>query len=95
MDPKARDHLHSNTAVALQLVDYKIIKVNYLAQQHRIAPSYAKAIFDLLPSPDFEFSEVEAKSKEAEMQTKEKMFVPTQPHHRMVGLPAGHLAYST
>ena len=95
MDPKARDHLHSNTAVALQLVDYKIIKVNYLAQQHRIAPSYAKAIYDLLPSPDFEFSEVEAKSKEIEMQTKEKMFVPTQPQHRMVGLPASHLAYST
>ncbi|KAH6906234.1 catalase [Coprinopsis sp. MPI-PUGE-AT-0042] len=94
MDQKARDHLHANTAAVLKLVEYKIIKVNYLAQQYRIAPTYAKAIFDLLPSPDFEFSEVEAKAKETEIQTKETKFLPSKAHHRSVGLPAAHLAYN-
>ncbi|KAG2008033.1 heat-induced catalase [Coprinopsis cinerea AmutBmut pab1-1] len=96
MDEEARQHLHYNTAVALKLVNYKVVKVNYLAQQYRISPDYAKAIYDLLPksAQDFSFDEVVAKSKVAPILTKEEKFAPTQSHHRSLGVPAGGLAYN-
>lgn len=94
MDDRARDHLHRNTAALMKWVDFKVIKVNYLAQQYRISPAYAKAIYDLLEKPDFDFSEVEAKAKEAHVRTREPKFLPTQKYHRSVGMPAGNLAYN-
>jgi catalase len=62
MTQEQRDHLHSNTAAMMDHVSEKKIKVLYLAQQYKIKPSYAKAIFDLLSKKDFEFSEVEKES---------------------------------
>lgn len=95
MDTKARQHLHSNTAVALKLVDYPEIKIAYLAQQYRIPPEYARAIYDLLPEPGFEFSEVEGRAKAAPVTTKEAELAPSRALHRAVGVPAGGLAYNS
>ncbi|KAG2011224.1 heat-induced catalase [Coprinopsis cinerea AmutBmut pab1-1] len=94
MTPEARNHLHTNTAVLLKQVTYKIIVLNYLAQQYRIAPEYAKAIYDLVPEPGFDFSDVEAKAKGAAVMTKEAKFAPTKEFHRSVGIPATGLAYN-
>ena len=96
MDDTARDHLHKNTAGVLKLVDKEVIKVNYLARQYIISPAYARGIYDLLPSPGFAFSEVEAKARSmgAPSTAKEAKFAPTQKYHRSVGMPAGNLAYN-
>lgn len=88
MDDTAREHLHSNTAVMLAHVTEPKIQVAYLGQQYLIKPSYAKAIYDLLPNPSFDFSEVEKSAQGAEKRTKCPRFMPSQPTDRLTGVPA-------
>ncbi|KAL9630455.1 MAG: hypothetical protein Q9164_006407, partial [Protoblastenia rupestris] len=76
MDETARDHTHRNTAKMMARVPYPIIQKKYLARIYNIAPEYPKAIYDLLPKRQFEFSEVEELSKSAETFSKEPKFWP-------------------
>ena len=85
MDDKARDHLHSNTAVMLSKVSEPIIQYKYLAQQYCIKPSYAKAIYDLLKEKKFDFSKVEEEAKNAPTMTKTPKFMPSSENDRLVG----------
>ncbi|KAJ5227788.1 hypothetical protein N7489_008496 [Penicillium chrysogenum] len=78
MDDKARAHLHSNTARLLKLVEYTEIQVKYLVQLARIAPEYAKSVYDLLPEKKFDFMEVEQRTGGAERAGKEAKFLPSQ-----------------
>jgi catalase len=72
MDAQARQHLHANTARLLKLVEYPEIQVKYLAQAFRIAPEYAKGIYNLLPEKRFAFEEVQGRAgEEAEKWGKE------------------------
>lgn len=48
MTDTQRDHLHNNTAKLLVKAE-TIVQKNYLIQQYAISPSYAQAIYDLLP----------------------------------------------
>jgi len=91
MTPQQRDHLHSNTAAMMDHVSEKKIKVLYLAQQYKIKPSYAKAIYDLLTKKDFDFSEVEKESKGAETRTKCPRFTPSTGTDRLMGMPAPNI----
>jgi catalase len=88
MTQEQRNHLHSNTAVMLDMVSEKVIKVRYLAQQYCISQRYAKAIFDLLKNKDFGFGEVEEMAKGAEKTTKTPRFLPSKETDRLVGLRA-------
>ncbi|KAL1996687.1 hypothetical protein VTN49DRAFT_7552 [Thermomyces lanuginosus] len=87
MTEQARKNLHSNTARFLQQVEYPEIQVKYLAQCYRIAPEYARGIYDLLPEKKFDFAEVENRSKGAELFGKERKFAPTTSQNRLVGVP--------
>jgi catalase len=87
MNDTQRDHLHSNTATMLGHVSDPLIQKLYLAQQYLIKPSYAKAIYDLLPEKKFGFGEVEEASKGAEKRTKAPQFMPSA-GERLVGFPA-------
>ncbi|KAL9103751.1 MAG: hypothetical protein Q9163_001210 [Psora crenata] len=86
MDDTARDHTHRNTAKLLARVRYPIIQKKYLAQIHNIAPEYPKAVYDLLPKKEFDFSEVVELSKSAQTFSKEPKFGPTE-GNRLVGYP--------
>ncbi|CAG8908483.1 unnamed protein product [Penicillium egyptiacum] len=86
MDEKARAHLHSNTARHLKLVEYTEIQVKYLAQLARIAPEYAKSVYDLLPEKKFDFIEVEQRTGGAERVGKEAKFLPTKETDVLRGL---------
>ncbi|CAG8150924.1 unnamed protein product [Penicillium nalgiovense] len=86
MDEKARAHLHSNTARLLKLVEYTEIQVKYLAQLARIAPEYAKSVYDLLPEKKFDFMEVEQRTGGAERAGKEAKFLPSQETDVLRGL---------
>ncbi|OQE79247.1 hypothetical protein PENNAL_c0052G06993 [Penicillium nalgiovense] len=86
MDEKARAHLHSNTARLLKLVEYTEIQVKYLAQLARIAPEYAKSVYDLLPEKKFDFIEVEQRTGGAERAGKEAKFLPSQETDVLRGL---------
>ncbi|KAK5056631.1 hypothetical protein LTR84_012163 [Exophiala bonariae] len=88
MTQSQRDHLHSNTAVMLGHVSDPKIQVLYLAQQFKIKPSYARAIYDLLAEQKFDFGEVEKASEGAEKRTHTPMFMFGNDQERMVGLPA-------
>ncbi|RHZ53006.1 catalase [Aspergillus thermomutatus] len=85
MDARAREHLHSNTARLLKLVEYPEIQVKYLAQLYCIAPEYAKGVYDLLPEHKFDFSQVEAQSQGAERAGKEAKFIPSNSTDILVG----------
>lgn len=74
MDDTARQHTHENTAKLLSWVTYPHIQRNYLIQAHAISPELAKGVFDLLPKKEFEWSEVEEGSKEAEFAGKDPKF---------------------
>jgi len=84
MSAGARKHLHRNTAAELRLVRPEVQKA-YLRQCHAIHPDYAQGIFDLLPEPGFSFSDVKATPEEACMVGKEKMFMPSEAHHVLLG----------
>lgn len=88
MDAQAREHLHSNTAAWLKKVTVPEIQSKYLAQVYRIAPEYARSVYDLLPESKFEFSDVEELSKGAETAGKERKFRPSSDADRLVGYPA-------
>ena len=88
MTAEQREHLHANTAVMLDQVSEKTIKVRYLAQQHCISQSYARAIFDALKNKDFGFGEVEEMAKGAEKMTHTPRFLPSKETDRLVGRPA-------
>jgi catalase len=94
MTPQARDHLHRNTAFCLRQVEFPIIQVKYLAQLNRIDPGYARAVFDLLPEKDFEFTEVEDKAKGAEKFGKEAKFLPMQGNEKLMGVPPSRPIYA-
>ncbi|KAL9128805.1 MAG: hypothetical protein Q9217_002586 [Psora testacea] len=93
MDDTARDHTHRNTAKLLARVRYPIIQKKYLAQIHNIAPEYPKAVYDLLPKKEFDFSEVEDLSKTAQTLHKEPMFKPGE-GNRLIGYPAPTSVYN-
>ena len=86
MDDKARDHLHSNTAILLSNVTEPIIQSQYLAQLYCISPTYAKSVYELLREKKFDFSEVEEKSKTAPEAGKVRKFQPNSEKDRLVGL---------
>lgn len=87
VDDEARKHLHQNSANLLKFVSYPKIQSAYLAQQYNIQPEYARAIYDLLPDKEFEFSEVEEKAKTAVTAGKAAKFRPSGPQDRLVGMP--------
>jgi catalase len=87
MDDTQREHLHSNTAVMLAHVSDPKIQYLYLAQQYCIKPSYAKAIYDLLPEKKFDFSKVEEMAKDAHTRTKAPRFMHNNDQERLVGMP--------
>jgi len=88
MSAKERDHLHQNTAKLLSWVTVPEIQSKYLAQVYNIAPSYAKAIYDMLPAPQkFEYDEVIERSRGAEKLGKEAKFRPSGDEDRLVGYP--------
>ena len=90
MDARARRHLHENTARLLKLVEYPEIQVKYLAQAFRIAPEYARGIYNLLPEKKFPFSEVEKQSEGAERYGKDPKFCPSLQTDKLAGkCPAG------
>ncbi|EYE96336.1 catalase [Aspergillus ruber CBS 135680] len=90
MDARARHHLHENTARLLKLVEYPEIQVKYLAQAFRIAPEYARGIYNLLPEKTFSFSEVEERSEGAEQNGKDPKFCPSLKTDKLAGkCPAG------
>ncbi|KAI9811861.1 MAG: hypothetical protein M1827_005212 [Pycnora praestabilis] len=88
MDDTARAHTHSNTAGFLKFVTLPLIQAKYLAQLYRVAPSYAKGVYDLLPEKKFEFSEVEERAKGAELAGKEPKFRPSAPNDKLIGMQA-------
>jgi len=49
----------------------------YLAQIHNIAPEYSQGVYDLLPTKEFDFSEVQELAKTAQEWCKEKKFRPS------------------
>ncbi|KAI4262056.1 MAG: hypothetical protein L6R42_002756 [Xanthoria sp. 1 TBL-2021] len=61
-----------------------MIQKKYLAQIYNIAPEYPKAVYELLPKKQFEFSEVEELSKTAHEFYKEAKFRPGE-QDRLVG----------
>jgi catalase len=85
MDARAREHLHSNTARMLKVVEYPEIQLKYLAQLYCIAPEYAKGVYDLLPEQKFDFSQVKVQVKGAERAGKEAKFLPSQSTDILVG----------
>ncbi len=87
MTEEARQHVHDNTAMLLKKVGSPRIQVGYLAQVYNIAPSYAQAIYDLLPEKSFAFSEVEEQAKDAVFAGKAAKFRPSAPQDRLVGFP--------
>ena len=90
MTSQQRDHLHSNTAVMLAHVSDQKILTLYLGQLYNIKPSYAQAVYDLLPEGKkrFEFAEVQEASKGAEKRTKTPAFLHNNDQERLVGMPA-------
>lgn len=63
-----------------------MIQVKYLAQLFRIAPEYAKGVYDLLPEKSFPFSDVEKQADGAETAMKEPKFRPSAPTDKLVGM---------
>ncbi len=49
----------------------------YLAQLHNISPDYAKGVFERLPQPQFDLSEVQKDAEGAHLWYKEPAFRPT------------------
>jgi catalase len=100
MSDTQRLNLHSNTANLLRFVDCKVIKVGYLAQLWNIDPSYARAVFDLLPDASkhgregLEFVDVQNKAKGAEFAGKEPKFRPNTSEERLVGFPPEMAVYN-
>jgi catalase len=94
MSDVARDHLHRNTANMLRFVRFKVIQIGYLAQLYKIEPSYAQAIYDLLPDKEFTFAEVEVKADGAETAGKEAKFRPSHASERLVGMVPGVDVYN-
>ncbi|KAL4905442.1 hypothetical protein BDW74DRAFT_185008 [Aspergillus multicolor] len=86
MDEKARQHLHSNTARLLKLVEYPKIQAKYLGQVLRISEKYARGVYELLPEKKFGFEEVQSYAQGAEVAGKEAKFRPNMPTDKLVGL---------
>jgi len=76
MTNQQRQNTCSNTASLLRKVKFPEIQCKYLAQLFNIAPNYAQGVYSLLPSPQFEFSEVEKRAETAQEWYKEKKFLP-------------------
>ena len=87
MSEGARKNTHSNAAKMMANVRFPIIQKKYLAQIYNIAPEYPRAVYELLPKKDFEFSEVEEMSKDAHLFYKEEKFRPG-PGNKLVGFQA-------
>jgi catalase len=91
MSESQRHNLHYNTANLLRFVHFKVIKLGYLAQLWNIDPSYAKAVYDMLPEnaktgdEGFDFVEVQTHAKGAELAGKERKFRPSRAEERLVG----------
>jgi len=77
MNDQQRANTIKNTGNMLKFVKFPVIQKKYLAQVYNIGPDYAQGIYDMLPSPEFKFSEVEELSKTAHIWYKEKKFRPS------------------
>lgn len=93
MDSHARTHLHTNTADWLRRVTVTKIQVGYLAQLYCISPKYAMSVYELLPTKNFQFAEVEKASQGAEKIMKEPKFMPAAVD-RLVGLVPPYAIYN-
>ena len=89
MSEEKRNNLHHNTARLLSKVNHADISKKYLAQLYNIAPEYAQAVYDAtkFKHEKFEFSEIEALSKEAPTFYKEPKFRPSE-GDRLTGFAA-------
>lgn len=70
-----------------------MLQKKYLAQVHNIGTNLSKGIYDGLPKPAFDFSEVEELSKTAHEWYKEKKFRPSA-GERLTGLPPNMPIYN-
>ncbi|KAL4813893.1 catalase-like domain-containing protein [Aspergillus spinulosporus] len=93
MDEKARQHLHTNTARLLKLVEYPKIQAKYLGQLLRISDKYARGVYDLFPEKKFGLDEVQSFAKGAEVAGKEARFRPNMPTDKLLGLCAAMAVY--
>ncbi|MCJ1308514.1 hypothetical protein MMC25_002167 [Agyrium rufum] len=84
MSEQQRKNTCSNTAKMLRFVKYPEIQKKYLAQIYNIAPDYSQGVYDQLPKKEFEFSEVEKLSEDAQVWYKEPKFRPSE-GNRLVG----------
>ncbi|KAG0637324.1 catalase [Tuber brumale] len=92
-DDKERVDLHHDTAAVLELVEYLIIQMKYLAQCYCIQSEYARAIYDLLPKKKFDFGKAEGMAKDAPNFGKERKFTLFKENHRLVGKSASIQTY--
>ncbi|KAF2679182.1 hypothetical protein K458DRAFT_422418 [Lentithecium fluviatile CBS 122367] len=72
MNEQEKKNTITNTVNMLKFVKFPEIQKKYLAQVYNIAVDYSKGIFDDLPKPTFDFSEVEKLAEDAHLWYKEK-----------------------
>jgi len=65
----------------------------YLAQVYNISPDYAQGIYNMLPSPEFQFTEVEKLSQDAHVWYKERKFQPST-ENKLQGNPVNGSWYN-
>jgi catalase len=56
---------------------------------YNIGPDYAQGIYNMLPKPEFEFSEVEKLSQDAHVWYKERKFQPSTANKLQGDVPQG------
>ncbi|KAH7081433.1 catalase-like domain-containing protein [Paraphoma chrysanthemicola] len=81
-----RKNTIKNTGNMLKFVGYPEIQKKYLAQIHNIGPDLSQGVYDMLPKPEFQFSEVEKLSQDAHVWYKEKKFQPST-NNKLQGYP--------
>ncbi|KAH3920032.1 hypothetical protein HBH56_021900 [Parastagonospora nodorum] len=77
MTEQQRKNTIKNTGNMLKFVGYPEIQKKYLAQVYNVGTDYAQGIYDMLPSPEFQFAEVEKLAETAQEWYKEKKFQPS------------------
>lgn len=70
-----------------------VLQKKYLAQVYNIGVDYAKGIYDTLPKPEFDWSEVEKLSQDAHLWYKEAKFRASQ-GERLTGIPPNGAVYN-
>ncbi len=78
MDEQQRDHLHSNTAAAMNAGVPKVTRVKYLAQIYNISPKYVEGIISYLADKNVTLEEAAAAAPTAKMMGKSKKYAPKE-----------------